>query len=68
MPLLQQLRLVIAYQFLDSHNFPPRKSPSSLQANGFKPELSDFVFTLYMNMWRFIAISCVKEQAVGTYP
>jgi hypothetical protein len=62
------LRLVIAYQFLDLADFRTGESTTPLQANRLKPEFCDFIITLNVNVWRLIAISCIKEETVGTAP
>jgi len=39
-----------------------------VQPDRVKPELRNLSFTLNMDMWRFIAVPCVKEETVGTDP
>lgn len=39
-----------------------------MQPDRVKPELRNLSFTLNMDMWRFIAVPCVKEETVGTDP
>jgi hypothetical protein len=56
---------MIVYQFLDSPNFRTGESTTPLQPSRLEPELCDLTFTLNMNMWRFVAVSCIKEETVG---
>jgi len=35
-----------------------------LKPDRIKPEFSNFIITLYMNMERFLAIACIKEKPI----
>jgi hypothetical protein len=39
---------------------------TTLQSNGIEPEFSCIIRTFGMNMGWFLAITCIKEESVGT--
>jgi hypothetical protein len=67
-PSLHKLYVMIPDDFVDSTELCPIKATASLQPDRIEPQLGDLVLTLDVNVLRFIAIACVKEQSVRTYP
>jgi len=52
--------------FLDAPKLCASKPCIALQAERIKPELGKLVVALNMDMGRFIAIPCIKEEAIWT--
>src|SRR2546421_10911740 len=57
---------MLADQFLKSIYFVAAKPAAALQANRIEPKLCHLVVTLNVDMRRFIPISRVKEEPVGS--
>lgn len=57
-----------AHELLDSTYFRPGESTTPLQTDRIKPKLRNFGLTFDVNMWRFIAVTCVEEEPVGPNP
>lgn len=58
--------LVLTQNFLDASDLGARKSSVTLQPDGVKPELRQLVVMFDMHMRRFISISSVEKEMVGT--
>ena len=44
------------------------ETATGFQPNGIKPELGYPVFSLHVNVWMFVPVPGVYEEAVGTLP
>jgi len=55
---------MVIHKLVDSTNLRAGKSSTPLQSDRVKPELCQFVLTLYMDMRRFIPIPCIEEETV----
>src|SRR5881296_3058653 len=55
---------MVIKDFLDAPKLCASKPCIALQAERIKPELGKLVVALNMDMWRFIAIPCIKEEAI----
>ena len=54
--------------FLDSVQVRPRKTAAFLESDWIKPKFRDIAFALDMYVRWFIAITCIKEEAIGPFP
>jgi len=57
---------MVTKDFLDAPKLCASKPCIALQAERIKPELSKLVVAFNMDMGRFIAIPCIKEEAIWT--
>jgi len=57
---------MVTKDFLDAPKLCASKPCIALQAERIKPELGKLVVALNMDMGRFIAIPCIKEEAIWT--
>jgi len=55
---------MIAHQSFDPREFYARKPATALQPNWIEPELRDSIIPLDMDVWRFVTVSRVKEEAI----
>jgi hypothetical protein len=58
---------MIADDSLNSTHLRPIKSSALLQPDGIKPEFCHLILALDMNMRRFVSVTGVKEETVGTH-
>ena len=68
MPGLSKAILVQVDEFLNSVQFRPRIAAAFLQPDWIKPKFRDIVVAFDMDMRWFIAITCIKEEAIGAHP
>jgi hypothetical protein len=59
---------MVAHKLLHPIDLSWGKSSASFQSDRIEPELRHFVISLNMYMRRFIPITRVKEETVGTHP
>jgi len=57
---------MIVYKLLDPANFDPRETAATLQPDRIEPELGDIIVPFNVYVGRFMAITCVKEEPMGT--
>lgn len=57
---------MIVHKLLDPADFGPRETAATLQSDRIEPELGDIIAPFNVYVGRLMAITCVKEEPIGT--
>ena len=56
---------MISHHLLNPRDLDARESATAVQPNWVEPEFSDPIVTLNVDVLRFVAVTRVKEEAMG---
>jgi hypothetical protein len=67
MPCLQDVVQILQYKGADAVEFARGKPMIRAQRNWSQPKLTHHPLAAHVDMWRFLTIKAIEEQAIGTW-